>query len=120
MKQSKFFLNPIRNSWMELMTPILYNKLFDAVKKVEGAHNPHRTRARKIGSRYMINLDIEVDPEISVLEGHGIAKKVENIIKEDIKNVYDVMVHVEPTGNLESDEKFGVTEKDVPHNRNKQ
>ena len=100
--------------------PNLYNKLFEAVNKVEGAHNPHRTRARQIGSRYMINLDIEVDPEISVLEGHGIAKKVENIIKEDIKNVYDVMVHVEPTGNLESDEKFGITEKDVPHNRKNQ
>jgi len=100
--------------------PNLYNKLFEAVKKVEGAHNPHRTRARKIGSRYMINLDIEVDPEMSVQEGHDIAKKVENIIKEDIKNVYDVMVHVEPTGNLESDEKFGITEKDVPHNRKKQ
>lgn len=98
--------------------PNLYNKLFEAVKKVEGAHNPHRTRARKIGSRYMINLDIEVDPEMSVMNAHGIAKKVENIIKEDIKNVYDVMVHVEPSGNLESDEKFGVTEKDI-HNRKK-
>jgi len=98
--------------------PNLYNKLFEAVKKVEGAHNPHRTRARKIGSRYMINLDIEVDPEMSVLKAHGIAKKVENIIKEDINNVYDVMVHVEPTGNLESDEKFGITEKDI-HNRKK-
>ena len=99
--------------------PELYNKLFEAVKKVNGAHNPHRTRARKIGSRYMINLDIEVDPEMSVRKAHSIAKNVEDIIKEDIPNVYDVMVHVEPTGNLETGEKFGVTEKDVPKNRKK-
>jgi cation diffusion facilitator family transporter len=99
--------------------PELYNKLFEAVRKVDGAHNPHRTRARKIGSRYMINLDIEVDPEMSVRKAHSIAKNVEDIIKEDIPNVYDVMVHVEPTGNLETGEKFGVTEKDVPKNRKK-
>lgn len=99
--------------------PDLYNKLFEAIKKVNGAHNPHRTRARKIGSRYMVNLDIEVDPEMTVREAHEIAKEVENIIKKDIANVYDVMVHIEPTGNLESDEKFGVTEKDVPNKRKK-
>ncbi|MEX0982262.1 MAG: cation diffusion facilitator family transporter [Bacteroidales bacterium] len=115
----KIFLKSNTDLMDGIDDPNLYNKLFEAIKKVEGAHNPHRTRARKIGSRYMINLDIEVDPEMSVMEAHGIAKKVENKIKEDIKNVYDVMVHVEPTGNLESDEKFGITEKDVPHSRKK-
>jgi cation diffusion facilitator family transporter len=99
--------------------PFLYKKLFEAIRKVEGAHNPHRTRARKIGSSYMINLDIEVDSEMSVREAHDIAKKVEDVIKSDIENVYDVMVHVEPRGNLESDEKFGISEEDVPKNRRK-
>ncbi|MEX0988414.1 MAG: cation diffusion facilitator family transporter [Bacteroidales bacterium] len=97
----------------------LYNKLFEAINKVEGAYNPHRTRARKIGSSYMINLDIEVDPLMSVRTAHDIAKEVENVIKKNIENVYDVMVHVEPMGNLESDEKFGISEKDVPRNRKK-
>jgi cation diffusion facilitator family transporter len=97
-----------------IQDPVLYEKLFESIRKVNGAHNPHRTRARKIGSRYMVNLDIEVDPQMTVKEAHDIAKEVENVIKNDIKNVYDVMVHVEPTGNLESDEKFGISEKDVP------
>ncbi len=99
--------------------PELYKNLFMAIKKVDGAHNPHRTRARKIGSHYMINLDIEVDPNMSVRHAHTIAKKVEDMIKKDIPNVYDVMVHVEPTGNLETDEKFGVTERDVPRKHRK-
>jgi cation diffusion facilitator family transporter len=94
--------------------PKLYEKLFESIKKVEGAHNPHRTRARKIGSHYMINLDIEVEPHLSVLEAHEIAKNVEDSIKENIEHVYDVMVHVEPKGNLEQDEKFGISEKDIP------
>ena len=99
--------------------PQLYQTLFEAVKKVPGASNPHRTRARKIGTHYMINLDIEVDPDLPVREAHDIAKAVENTIKHDLENVYDVMVHIEPRGNLESDEKFGITEGIVSQNKKK-
>jgi len=95
----------------------VYDKLFESVHSVEGAHNPHRVRARKIGHYYMINLDIEVDPDLPVREAHDIAKNVENSIKSNLKNIYDVMVHVEPLGNLEEDEKYGITETDI-HNQN--
>ena len=91
----------------------VYNRLFDSVHSVRGAHNPHRVRARKIGHYYMINLDIEVDPDLSVKDAHDIAKHVENSIKSNLRNIYDVMVHVEPLGNLEEDEKYGITESDI-------
>jgi len=97
--------------------PGVYDKLFLSVHSVEGAHNPHRVRARKIGHYYMINLDIEVDPDLSVKEAHDIAKNVENSIKSNLRNIYDVMVHVEPLGNLEEDEKYGITETEI-HNQN--
>jgi cation diffusion facilitator family transporter len=91
----------------------VYNRLFDSVHSVRGAHNPHRVRARKIGHYYMINLDIEVDPDLSVKDAHDIARQVENSIKSNLRNIYDVMVHVEPLGNLEEDEKYGITESEI-------
>ena len=91
----------------------VYNLLFEAVKAVEGAHNPHRVRARKIGHYYMVNLDIEVHPDLSVKDAHDIAKNVENSIKSNLKNIYDVMVHVEPLGNREEDEKYGISESEI-------
>ena len=94
----------------------VYSKLFEAVKSVEGAHHPHRVRARKIGHHYMVNLDIEVDPSLSVREAHEIARQVEKSIKSNLENIYDVMVHVEPLGNLEEDEKYGITESEINHN----
>ena len=96
---------------------VVYYKLFESVRSVEGAHNPHRVRARKIGHYYMINLDIEVYPELPVKDAHDIAKNVENSIKSNLRNIYDVMVHVEPLGNLEEDEKYGITETEI-HNQN--
>ena len=61
----------------------------------------------------MVNLDIEVDPDLAVKEAHEIAKKVETSIKSNLSNIYDVMVHVEPLGNMEVDEKYGITESDL-------
>jgi cation diffusion facilitator family transporter len=96
----------------------VYDKLFESVRAVKGASHPHRVRARKIGHYYMINLDIEVDPDLSVKKAHDIAKNVEDSIKSNLRNIYDVMVHVEPLGNKEEDEKYGITETEI-HNQNK-
>ena len=96
----------------------LYNQLFEAVHQVEGAHHPHRVRARKIGAHYMVNLDIEVDSSLSVKKAHDIARRVEESIKTNLRNIYDVMVHVEPLGNKEEDEKYGITESEIKHQSN--
>lgn len=88
----------------------IYYKIFDAVEDVDGASNPHRVRLRKHADQYVIALDIEVDPGITIAQGHQIAKEVENNIKEKITNTYDVMVHTEPLGNVEM-EKFGLSRR---------
>lgn len=95
----------------------LYSQLFDAVKVVEGAHHPHRVRARKIGHHYMVNLDVEVHPDLSVKQAHDIAKNVEDSIKSNLRNIYDVMVHVEPLGNKEEHEKYGITESEIKNHK---
>ncbi|RLD45142.1 MAG: cation transporter, partial [Bacteroidetes bacterium] len=35
---------------------------------------------------------------------------VEQELKKNIQNIYDVLVHIEPIGNIEPDEAFGVSE----------
>ncbi len=93
--------------------PELYCELFNAVKKVEGAHNPHRVRLRKLGNLHMISMDLEVESTMTVLDAHDVAKNVEDEIKAAIPNVYDIVVHIEPLGNKEQGEKFGLREGDV-------
>jgi cation diffusion facilitator family transporter len=91
----------------------LYASIFEAVNSVGGAGNPHRTRIRKIASLYDVDLDIEVDGSLTVNESHAIAMAVERAIKARIENVYDVMVHVEPAGNTEADEQYGLDESTI-------
>ncbi len=89
-----------------------YMEIFAAIARVPSVDNPHRVRLRRIGSMLIIDLDIEVDPSMTVYESHKIALNVEKAIKESLPDVYDVIVHIEPLENVE-DEKFGLTARDV-------
>ncbi|MFV0417206.1 MAG: cation diffusion facilitator family transporter [Dysgonomonas sp.] len=86
----------------------VYDKIFEAVEKVQGACNPHRVRSRQIGNMYMISLDIEADGDMTLDEAHDIAQEVEESIKREIENVYDIVVHVEPRDIQHKKEKFGI------------
>ena len=100
------------DSNVELMDGVkdvnIYNKIFEAVEKVPGAGNPHRVRSRMIGNLNNITLDIEVDPQMTLMQAHEIADAVEKSIENSIDNVYDILVHVEPAGKCQTDEKFGI------------
>lgn len=91
----------------------LYRTLFEAVKTVPGAGNPHRARIRKMASMWDIDLDIEVDGKLTVSEAHNIAERVEDAIMKRIPEVYDIMVHVEPEGDADHTEQYGLSAKDV-------
>jgi cation diffusion facilitator family transporter len=103
---------------LELMdgvdSPEIYRQILSAVKGVKGATNPHRIRVRKMANQYMIVLDIEVDGSLTLTEAHELGEKVEREIKDTVPKVYDVMLHIEPIGNTEPHEVFGVSEAQLP------
>ena len=92
--------------------PKIYKRVFDILNRIDGVHNPHKVRVRQIGNLYLIAIDIEVDKNKTVEASHEISKEVENSLKKEIVNVYDVLVHIEPYGNIEP-EVFGVKTEDL-------
>jgi cation diffusion facilitator family transporter len=91
----------------------IYNKIFQSVEEVEGAHNPHRIRVRKIAELYLIALDVEVDKDTKVSDAHVIAKQVEIRLKSNIDNIFDILIHIEPLGNVEGDESVGISKENL-------
>ena len=89
-----------------------YRIIVRAVNSVDGAANPHHARIRSIAGYWDIDFDIDVDPESTVLEAHNIASKVEREIKRNLENVYDIMIHIEPSGD-NALEAFGLSEDDI-------
>ena len=93
---------------------ILYKKLFNTVAEMKNVYNPHRARIRKMANLFDINLDIEVDANTTVYQAHKIAEELTSKIKQNIENVYDVVIHIEPHG-IKNDEEegFGLCPQDV-------
>ena len=56
----------------------------------------HDIRTRFISSSILVDLHIVVEGSISVREGHSIADDVRDRITEEIPEVLDVIVHVDP------------------------
>jgi cation diffusion facilitator family transporter len=93
--------------------PGVYHEIFEAASNTGGVKNPHRVRSRQIGSMHMIQIDIEVDGDLTLYEAHEIAHRVEDNIKKRVKKVYDIVVHVEPIGDVDKKEKFGLKPEDM-------
>ena len=92
--------------------PEVYKRIFAAVAKIPHAFNPHRLRTRRLGNLLIVEMDIEVDANMTVKESHEVAMQVETEIKKSVPKIYDVLIHIEPLGN-EEDERFGLKESDI-------
>jgi cation diffusion facilitator family transporter len=64
--------------------------------KVPGVLGCHSIRTRGPTSQIYIDLHIQVDPQLTVAQGHVIAEQVEKALCEEIPGVVDVIAHLEP------------------------
>ncbi len=87
----------------------IYKRIFKAIDSVEGVHNPHRVRVRKIGYKLKVGVDIEVDGDMSLRKAHAISHKVEESIRSEIDDLFDVSIHVEPVGDRTKEKKYGIS-----------
>lgn len=53
---------------------------------------------RKTGFEYLVDMHIEVHPQMTVHRAHDIAHQVKDEIRRQVPSVRDVLVHVEPAG----------------------
>lgn len=84
--------------------PELLDAVEHAAKAVQRVCAVGEVRARWNGHRLNLELNIAVDPVLSVAAGHGIAKEVRHEILHRLPHVWQVMVHVDPA--TEVGEKF--------------
>jgi cation diffusion facilitator family transporter len=57
----------------------------------------HNIRTRYIGSSLVADFHIEVDPGLTVEEGHNLAHEVHDLLLKKINKLSDVTVHIEPS-----------------------
>src|SRR5262249_34524344 len=87
-------------SLQELMDRQAEPEILEAVRReaaaVPGVLGVEKLLVRKTGIEYLVDIHVEVDPEITVRTGHGIAHAVKDRVLQRIVPVKDVLVHIEP------------------------
>ena len=67
-----------------------------AAAETQGVRSYHAFRARQVGGRVAMDIHVQVDPTLTVREGHDIAIAVRQHVTEADPSVAEVIVHVEP------------------------
>jgi len=106
----RIFMQSNRDLMDGIDDPDIYKIIIAEAKCIDGVSNPHRIRVRKMAHQYLVALDIEIDGNTTLNEAHKLSHLVEKKIKMKLPNVYDVLVHTEPVGNIEPNEVYGVSE----------
>jgi cation diffusion facilitator family transporter len=76
--------------------PESIRKIRQCALSVNGVIDTHDLRVRTSGGLYQMEIHIVVDGQLTVLEGHNIAKAVEGCLVEDVGNFGSITIHVDP------------------------
>lgn len=73
-----------------------------AIRGIEGVRDLHLLRTRQAGPDALVDVHVQVNPHISVSEGHRIAEHIRERLIHDLDEVSDVLVHID----TEDDQNF--------------
>jgi divalent metal cation (Fe/Co/Zn/Cd) transporter len=76
--------------------PALLGKVRQDALAVPGVRGVEKLLVRKSGLEYLVDIHVEVDPDLTVRQGHAIAHAVKDRLVRSIVSVKDVLVHIEP------------------------
>jgi cation diffusion facilitator family transporter len=74
------------------------DQLVEQLATVDGVKEVHEISTIYTGGKFYITLHAYVNPELSVEEAHKIAETIERRMKDEIKPLENVTVHIEPAG----------------------
>ncbi|MCM0081625.1 cation diffusion facilitator family transporter [Geomonas sp. Red32] len=97
----KIGYDTFRTSAHELMDGLpeqeMVTAIADIARAVAGVDRVHEIRARHSGQFVIVDLKLDMDPEMTVKRSHEIATEVKRLIFETFPNVGDVMIHINPS-----------------------
>ncbi|MFE3868981.1 cation diffusion facilitator family transporter [Flavobacterium sp. LS2P90] len=84
----------------EIMDEHVYDDLIDSIREVslqvEGIIDTEKCFIRKAGMKFHVDLHAIVNGNITVKEGHDLAHKLKDTLREKLPELGHVLIHVEP------------------------
>lgn len=97
--------------WQSIKEIIEISPIPDQIKTIEsmvlgvnGVYGVHNLRCRRMGNKVFLDLHIQVNPTLTVSEGHQIGDWVSNSLIGSFDEIGDVTVHIDPEMDSPSEE----------------
>lgn len=94
----------LRRALNELMdrspSPEMLGRLRQIGESVPGVECVEKCLARKMGYQFYVDMHVQVDPKMTVERSHEIAHEVKDRVRRRVPAVRDVLVHIEPAGQV--------------------
>ncbi len=90
------YIKSIRGLVDEAADDETIEKIKDLIFSVDGVKDIKNMKTRIFGNKIYVDIEIFVDGNINVTQGHNIAEKVHDLIENNIEDVKHCMIHVEP------------------------
>jgi len=78
------------------LEPELVEDIRQRILEVDGVRACHMLRTRTSGSDSLVDVHLQVDPTLSVSEGHQIGERVRKRLIGEVEHIADVTVHIDP------------------------
>jgi cation diffusion facilitator family transporter len=95
----------------EILDEHVYDDLVEEIRvislQVNGIIATEKCFIRKTGMNYQVDLHAIVDGLLTVKEGHAIAHRLKDTLREQLPQLGHVLIHVEPNGNSNKPERLG-------------
>jgi cation diffusion facilitator family transporter len=95
----------------EILDEHVYDDLVEEIRtialQVNGIIATEKCFIRKTGMKYQVDLHAIVDGLLTVKEGHAIAHRLKDTLREQLPQLGHVLIHVEPNGNSNKPEGLG-------------
>ena len=93
---AKFFREAAADLMDHNIPEAALKEIRDNLRKTAGVLGVELLSARKSGLGILVDVHIEVDPYITVEQGHDIARAARKDLKKVMPRIQDVLVHIEP------------------------
>ena len=88
---------------MDAVDPELLDQVETVAGDVDGVDGVTDARVRWLGHQLRAEVEIEVDPSLSVVQGHEIADRTYHALLHDVPRLTTAVIHVSPTSDGEID-----------------
>ncbi|MBC8590749.1 cation diffusion facilitator family transporter [Wansuia hejianensis] len=90
------YLKSIRELVDESADNRIIKEIKELIYNTDGVKGIKNLKTRTFGNRIYVDLEIFVDSDITVKEGHDIAEEVHDVLEGTIEDIKHCMVHIEP------------------------